>query len=58
MEQELQVAIAESKKDTADLRLILGKVNGAITLVEGVASARGLLANFAETITLVERHLP
>jgi len=58
MEQEIQAAIAEAKKDTQDLRLILGKVNGAKALIEGVASARGLLPNFAETIALVERHLP
>jgi hypothetical protein len=58
MEYELQEAIAESKKDTQDLKLILGKLNGARTLIEGVASASGLLNNFAETITLVESHLP
>jgi len=57
MEQELQVAITEAKKDTQDLRLILGKVNGAKALIEGVASARSLLPNFAETIALVESHL-
>jgi len=57
MEQELQVAIAESKKDIPDLRSILVKLNGAKTLVEGVASASGLLKNFAETTTIVNCHL-
>ena len=58
MEHELQEAIAESKKDTQDLKFILGKLNGAKTLIEGVASASGLLRNFTETITLVKSHLP
>jgi hypothetical protein len=58
MEVELQAAIAEANKDTQDLKLILGKLNGAKTLIEGVASASGLLNNFAETINLVRSHLP
>ena len=58
MEHELQEAIAESKKDTQDLEFILGKLNGAKTLIEGVASASGLLKNFAETIAFVKSHLP
>ncbi len=58
MELELQEAIAESKKDTQDLKLILAKLNGAKALFENVASASGLLTNFAETITLVKSHLP
>ena len=58
MEHELQVAIAESKKDTQDLKLILSKLNGAKTFMEGVASASSLQNNFAETITLVKSHLP
>ena len=57
MENELQAAIAESKKDPQDLKLILAKLNGAKALVEGVPSASGLLPNFAETITLVKSHL-
>ena len=58
MEHELQEAIAESNKDTQDLKLILGKLNGAKRLIGGIASASGLLNNFAETITLVKSHLP
>ena len=57
MEHELQEAIAESKNDTQDLKLILTKLNGAKAFVEGVASASDLLTNFAETITLVKSHL-
>jgi hypothetical protein len=57
MEVELQAAIAEAKKDTQDLKLILGKLTAAKALVEGVTSARSLLPNFAETITLVKNHL-
>ncbi|MDH3256845.1 MAG: hypothetical protein OEM27_04455 [Nitrospinota bacterium] len=57
MEHELQEAIAEAKKDPQDLKLILEKLNGAKALVEGVASASGLLPNIAETITLVKSHL-
>jgi len=57
MEHELQEAIAESKKDTQDLKLILAKLNGAKAFAEGVASASGLLTNIAETITLVKSHL-
>lgn len=57
MEHELEEAIAESKKDTQDLKFILGKLNGAKAFMEGVASASGLLNNFAETIALVNSHL-
>jgi len=57
MEVELQAAIAESKNDTQDLKLILTKLNGAKAFVEGVPSASGLLTNFTETITLVKSHL-
>jgi hypothetical protein len=57
MEHELQEAIAESKKDTPDLKPILGKLNGARPLIEGVASASSLLPNFAEAITTVKSHL-
>ena len=57
MEVELQAAIAESKKDSPDLKSILGKLNSAQTFIEGVASARGLQNNFAETTTIVKRHL-
>ena len=58
MEAELQVAIAESKKALPDSKLILGKLNDAKRLVEGVTSASGLLNNFAETSTIVKTHLP
>ena len=58
MEDELQEAIAESKKDLPDLKSILGKLDGAKRLMDGVASASGLLANFAETTTTVKRYLP
>ena len=58
METELQAAIAESKKDTPDLKSILGKLDGAKTLIDGVAPARDLLNNFAETKTLITRYLP
>ena len=58
MEKELQAAIAESKKALPDSKLILGKLNGAKRLVEGVTSASGLLNNFAETSTVVKTHLP
>ena len=57
MEHELQEAIAESKKAEPDSRLIVGKLNGAKTLIEGVASASGLLTDFAETTTKVKRYL-
>ena len=57
MEVELQAAIAESKKDSPDLKSILGKLNSAQTLLEGVTSASGLLSNFADTTTIVKRHL-
>jgi hypothetical protein len=58
MEVELQAAIAEAKQDPQDLKLILTKLNGAQTLIEGVASASGLHNNFAKTITFVKSHLP
>jgi hypothetical protein len=57
MEVELQAAIAAAKKDPQDLKLILTKLNGAQTLIEGVASASGLQNHFAETITFVKSHL-
>jgi hypothetical protein len=57
MEHELQDAIAESKKAEPDSRLIVGKLNGAKTLIEGVASTCGLLNNFAETTATVKRYL-
>ena len=58
MEIELQGAIAESKKDTPDLKTILGKLDGAKTFIEGVGLASGLLNNFAETKTLIKSYLP
>jgi hypothetical protein len=58
MEVELQAVIAEAKKDPQDLKLILTKLNGAQTFIEGVASARDLQNNFAQTITFVKSHLP
>jgi hypothetical protein len=58
MEVELQAAIAEAKKDPQDLKLILTKLNGAQTFIEGVASARDLQNHFAETTTFVKSHLP
>jgi capsular polysaccharide biosynthesis protein len=58
MEVELQVAIAAAKKDPQDLKLILTKLNGAQTFIEGVASASGLQNHFAQTITFVKSHLP
>jgi hypothetical protein len=58
MEHELQAAIAESNKETQDLKLILAKLNAAKAFVEGGGSASGLLTNFAETITFVKSHLP
>jgi len=58
MENELQEAIAESKKAVPDLKLILGKLNGAKRLIDDLAPASGLLNNFAETKTLIKRYLP
>jgi hypothetical protein len=58
MEVELQAAIAEAKQDRQDLKLILTKLNRAQTFIDGVASARSLQINFAETIDLVKSHLP
>jgi hypothetical protein len=58
MEVELQAAIAAAKKEPQDLKLILTKLNGAQTLIEGVASARDLQNHFAETTTFVKSHLP
>jgi hypothetical protein len=58
MEVELQAAIAEAKKDFPNLKSILGKLDGAKTLIEGVAPASGLLNHFAETKTLITRYLP
>ena len=58
MENELQAAIAESKKALPDSTLILGKLEGAKTLIAGVAPARDLLNNFSETKTLIKRYLP
>ena len=58
IEIELQAAIAESKKDLPDSKLIIGKLNRAKRLIEGVASASGLLNNFSETKTLIKRYLP
>ena len=58
MERELQTAIAESKKDTPELKSILGKLDAAKALVEGDSSARGLLPKFAETTSTIKRHLP
>ena len=54
---EIQDAIAESKKAAPDSKLIVGKLSGAKTLIEGVASARGLLNDFAETATKVNKYL-
>jgi hypothetical protein len=58
MEVELQAAIAAANKEPQDLKLILTKLNGAQTLIEGVASASGLQNNFTQTITFVKSHLP
>jgi hypothetical protein len=58
MEVELQAAIAAANKEPQDLKLILTKLNGAKTLIEGVASASGLQNNFTQTITFVKSHLP
>ena len=58
LEQELQAAIAAANKDPQDLEFILGKLQGAKTFIAGDAAARGLFDNFAETITLVQSHLP
>jgi hypothetical protein len=58
MEVELQAAIAAAKKEPQDLKLILTKLNGAQTLIEGVASASGLQNNFTQTITFIKSHLP
>ena len=58
MEAELQAAIAESKKDLPDSKVILTKLDGAQTLIAGVAPARDLLNHFAETKTLITRYLP
>jgi hypothetical protein len=58
MEVELQAAIAAANKEPQDLKLILTKLNGAKTFIEGVASASGLQNHFAETITFVKSHLP
>jgi hypothetical protein len=57
LEHELQDAIAESKKAEPDSRLIVGKLNGAKTLIEGVASASVLLNNCAETTATIKRYL-
>jgi hypothetical protein len=57
MENEIQEAFAESKKVEPDSKLIVGKLNGAKTLIEGVASARGLLNNFTETTTTIKKYL-
>ena len=57
LEHEIQDAIAESKKAVPNSKLIIGKLNGAKTLIEGVASASGLLNDFAKTTTKVIRYL-
>ena len=57
LENEIQDAIAESKKAVPNAKLIVGKLNGAKTLIEGVDSASGLLNDFAETTTTVQRYL-
>jgi len=58
MEKELQAAIAESKQALPDSKLILAKLDGAKTLIEGVAPARDLLNHFAETKTVIKSYLP
>jgi len=58
MEKELQAAIAESKQALPDSKLILAKLDGAKTLIDGVAPARDLLNHFAETKTVIKSYLP
>ena len=58
MEKELQTAIAESKQALPDSKLILAKLDGAKTLIAGVAPARDLLSNIAETKTVIKSYLP
>ena len=58
MEKELQAAIAESKKVLPDSQLILAKLDGAKTLIDGVARARDLLNHFAETKIVIKSYLP
>ena len=45
MENELQAAMAESKQALPDPKLILAKLEGAQTLIAGVAPARDLLTH-------------
>ena len=58
MEVELQAAMAESKQALPDSKSILAKLEGAQTVIEGVAPARDLLNHFAETKTVIKRYLP
>ena len=58
MERELQAAIAAANQEPQDLKLMLAKLDRAKTLVDAVPSASGLLPSFADTISLVKRHLP
>ena len=55
---EVQDAIAEAKKPEPNSKLIVGKLNGAKALIEGLASATGLVKVLVEAVDMVRRLIP
>jgi hypothetical protein len=55
VESNIKKAVFQSEKSKPDKQSILENINGAKTLIEGVASAAGLVNGFVEAIEMIRR---
>ncbi len=58
MQTQIQDVVAEIKKPECNKMTILEKLNGAKSLIEGVASASGLIKILVETADFLQKTLP
>lgn len=58
VKNEVEQAIAESKKPEPNTKKVIEKLNGAKMLIEGLASAGGLVKLFVEAAEMVRKFIP
>lgn len=58
VKNEVEQAIAESKKSEPNAKTVIEKLNGAKTLIEGLASAGGLVKTIIEAAEIVRKFIP
>ena len=57
IESNVKKAMLQAEKSKPDKQIIIDNINGAKTIIEGVASAVGLVNGFVEAVEMIRRVL-